>query len=339
MNASLRSLVLAAAAMACLAGSSALAQERPRPAEPLRGPQVEENRPRYGEERFTQPGRPGPWGPGAGGGAGGMMLQRGVPHPEFMSIVWMLRDEEAPRGLRLTREQERKIAELDEQFQQAAREHSQKLRELARAAREEQPEAEAQQRDDGEQRPDGRRRITESDRERIEQLRESMPRPADTQTKIYAQLSEIQRSFVEDELAERRRAAERQREQEMMRRFREWREAGGQPGQGPFGRGGFGGPEAQAQRERMGRVMQGLSQLTPEEREQILARVEQEVERRLAARGETIGEGRGFQRWRGMRQGEPAGEGRDGARREGGENEPARRFRRPPQQRDPEPRR
>lgn len=273
--------IAATAALAMVAGS-ALAQGQPARERPMRGPAVEQNRPEQVEGRFSEPmmGRPGQ--PGQPGGMG----QRPVPHNEFMSVVWMLRDPEAPRGLRMAIEQEERISEIDRKHQEAVRKYQEELRELVRAERPERParpqEGDA---DQGEERPQVRR-LTEAERDRLEQMRANMPRPADAQTRIFAELTDMQRAFVQEELDERRRIAER----DMMRRRMEAQRGEQPPGrEGPgAGRmGQFGGPEMAAQRERLGRVMQNLQRIPQAEREQLLARLDAELERLVIQHGGT----------------------------------------------------
>jgi hypothetical protein len=284
-----------AVATLVLVAGSVLAQGQPerggRPERPMGGPAVERSRPAQVEERFSQP-------MGPGGREAGMGQRVTVPHPEFMAVVWMLSDQEAPEALRLNGEQEKKIAELDREFQDASRAHSQRVRELARpnadaaapttdARRGETPARRGADGADGERpgRPDAappapgpeRRRLSEEDRERIEQLRQSAPRPAEAQAKIYAQLTDTQRIFVQEEIEDRRRVLERQRDEEMMRRRAAMRDGGGMEGRG--------GPEAMAQRQRVGRIFQRLQQMPPEERDRIMIRLEQELDRRAKELG------------------------------------------------------
>lgn len=295
------SLGILAASLALVAGS-AMAQGGPE--RPMRGPAVEQNRPPQVEGRFAEP-----WSPMG-------MAERPVPHSEFMSVIRMLRDPEAPQNLRLNGEQEQNIMAIDREFQRATREHMEKVREVAglqgegrgeggrrdgrgpaggegpgeRTGRPTPPPAERDR--EGAERPTPRR-LTEAERERMEELRRKAPRPVEAQTKIWNELTDVQQAFVTDELEERRRIAERRRDEEMMRRRTEMRERMEEGGD----RRGFRSPEAQAQRQRLGRAIQQLQQLPPEERERIFNILEQELAKATAAHPPQPGEGQGMRGW------------------------------------------
>jgi hypothetical protein len=318
-----------AVATVLLVAGSVLAQGQPgggagRPERPMGGPPVGQ-RPSQVEERFTQP----------MGGARPQQGQRAIPHAEFMAVVWMLSDQDAPTALRLNGEQEKNIAAIDREFQDASRAHAQRLRELARPDAEVTPPArgEAPRRGTGDgaggagggagggeggaARPDGqpqRRRLSEDDRERIEQLRMSAPRPAEAHTKIFAELTETQRIFVQEEIEDRRRMLERQRDEEMARRRLAMRD-GGMGGEGMGGN-----PDAAAQqRQRVGRIFMRLQQMPPEERDRLIARLEQDLERRARELGlEDLPE----QGWGWGQGGRPQGGRRGPAGGEGGNDAP-----------------
>lgn len=267
----IRSLTIACATIAIIAGSAAAQGQRggEQRERPMRGPVVQEE----GRTVEGQPQR----------GAVRVIAreaERPLTHQEFMSVIWMLGDDEAPRGLRLTAEQAEAITRLDRDFQQRMREHQEQIRELSSALRE--AVAERRERAEGDSDAEGAdrpapRRVTEAERERMQQLRMSMPRPAETHARIRAELNETQLAFLDDELEERRQIAQARRQEEAARRAEQRERMMAEA------RERFNTPEAREQRQRIGQVMRNIQQLPPEERERILQILEQEVERSLAA--------------------------------------------------------
>lgn len=268
----------------------ALAQSRPMPEPPLAGPRVREQRVPGVEQGFSEGRRE----------AGPARREMMIPHRVFMQIIGALRgdgEHPAPEELRLTPEQDRRIAEIDREFRDRAREFA------GRDRGDEPPAARRRERgpaDGGA--PAGRPGEPMDERAappagpglrgRIEAFRRDGPSPADAQTRIYAELDDRQREFVRHRLGEfREQMEERFGEAYLERRLRQ---RGATPPPSPdrpgADRPGPGGPEMARPgegpeglpRERVRRIIEKLSQLPPEERERILARVEAALDQRLS---------------------------------------------------------
>lgn len=289
-------------AVLAIAALTAAAAGQPRPAEqpdPLSGPKVR--------------GRDVPGVEGRFGGepAGPQRARRALPVRVFEEALGALRGPEAPADLRLSVEQEERVDALLEDYRARVRAYLREHRgELGGAARE--PlrralrEGRAPRRRGGPDAPamepgrpmEGEERA----RERLAELRQNMPRFDDWQVKVWAELRQDQRKAVESRMEEmRRQIRERMGEEYVQRRVRaregepaarqDARPARPQPAQvdgmrGPAGPAGEGAPPAARQRVR--RIVEQLAQLPPEEREQILSRLEEELTRRMQRR-----EGRG----------------------------------------------
>jgi len=213
--------------------------------QPLAGPPVRNERPAHLQDRFTE-GRMDGRGP---------MVERPIPMRAYLGIIAKMRGEEAPEAIRLTEAQERAVAAVIEEFRAASR-----------AA---QPRPRVEPRRQGEDAPPPPPPA---------EARRPAPRPQDFQVKIWAALNEPQQAFLEKEIAALRAQADKEMGEAYVQRELA-RRRGAQPAAAPQPA-----PEpAPAARERIRRIAERLQQLPPEEREQILRRLEQELDRRLQA--------------------------------------------------------
>lgn len=268
---------------------AALAQSRPGPEAPLAGPRVREQRVPGMEQGFSEGRREA--GPGR--------RDMATPHRVFMQMIGALRGEgehPAPEELRLTPQQDRRIGEIDREFRERAREFA------ARERGDEPPGARRRERGpvDGGDRAGRPAEPTDAPpadrgelRRRVEEVRRDGPSPADAQTRMYAELNDRQREFVKHRLGEfRARMEDRFGEAYLERQLRQRGAMPERPGadrpdmdRAPGRLGGEG--AAGLPRERVRRIIEKLSQLPPEERERILARVEAALDQRLSEpRGE-----------------------------------------------------
>lgn len=212
---------------------------------------------------------------------------RGLPMPEYRRILDGMSGPEAPANIQLSQDQLAKIEGFRAEFEKAAEDARARLRGM------------------GGERPS---------REEIEQIRASMPRPADLQTKVWSILTPAQQEHVRAQTEKVRAELEQRRGEQMLRRQQMQRQ-GGEPGMervpmGPggegrgegrgFGPGGAGGLGAMmgdpAQRERFMRLMGRMRDLSPEQRDRVMQALERAVERELGpapAGGEPQGQGRG----------------------------------------------
>lgn len=225
---------------------AAWAQERP-----LSGPPVKEDRPaglggQFGEGRVD---RRGP------------MTER-TPIRVYQQAIAKLRGEDAPADLRLTEEQDKQVKEIEQEFRAAARQAAERTR-----------------RDGGQRRRPAEGGEDAMNPAQMEDARRAAPRPEDAAVKIYAVLTEKQKAFVEADVQKQREAIERKRSEEYIKREMAKNDGQPKPDVRPAVR-----PAAPAAepRERFRRLMERIQQLPPEEREQLLQRLEQEIERRTA---------------------------------------------------------
>ncbi|MFM9997132.1 MAG: hypothetical protein ACKVU4_15190 [Phycisphaerales bacterium] len=297
------------------AAMPAAAQQERRPEPPLSGPRVREQRIPGVEQGFSEGRRE------AGPGRREMV----IPHRVFMQAIGALRgdgEHAADESLRLTPEQDDKIAALDREFRESMRAFTEQSRgeqpEAGRRARRapgdagapsEMPADRVRERvDRPEGGPDGAP-SPERRRERLDAMRENAPRPTDTHTKMFAVLDQPQRAFVKERVdAWRKQTEERMGEEYMQRRLRERQPEGAppqgqprpgagrpgadrpgadRPGQGRPGADRPGAPDqdqpgAAPQRDRVRRLIERLGQLPPEERERILSRIEAALDQRLS---------------------------------------------------------
>lgn len=223
-----------------------LAQERPA----LGGPEVKETRIPGVEQGFTE---------------GRRRDSAEIPQRVFLSALGKLRAAEAPPEVRLSDAQEAALREIEKEYRETARRVEERVRQAQRDRAGEEPMG-----DEGEQR-----------RRRLEELRREAPRPLEWQTRIYAELTEAQREFVKAELQVWREQMEKRRQEEYMQRRLRERGADAPGAPAPAARDAA--PEG---RERLRRVAELLMQLPPEERERILARLEEELGKRVRERAQ-----------------------------------------------------
>jgi hypothetical protein len=175
---------------------------------------------------------------------------------EYMEAINTLRGDKAPANLRLSAEQDQKLQAIAADF----RKEMEAFREKARS-------------EGMDARAGGAKPERDANRARMEELRGEMPKPADYQTKAFAVLNADQQKHVQAEIEKLREGMEKRRGEEMMKR-----REGGQPG-GP-GPGGPGGARDEgAQRERVQKIMEKLRSLSPEERDRVLSRLEEQLQR------------------------------------------------------------
>ena len=235
---------LAAGLLALSGTCAAQAQEAP-----LSGPPVKTKRPPELEDRFSE-------GKADNRGA---LAERAVPMRAYMAAIQKLRGDAAPEGLRLSPDQEKRLAAIADDFRKASRDASTK----AGAA------------------PNGEKQ----DQAEMQEMRRNLPRPLEYQTKMWAVLTEPQQKFMQEEVKRVREGMEAERDQQYMKqqveKLRKERQAAESAGKAPPPVPGGIPPEG---RERARRIMERLQQLPPEEREQLLRRLEQELDRRVNER-------------------------------------------------------
>ncbi|MEX2217379.1 MAG: secretin N-terminal domain-containing protein [Phycisphaerales bacterium] len=286
-----RRLLAGLSAAWLLAGAgSALAQEKEKEAPPLQGPKVNTNRPPELEDRFIP-------------GSGGRMREAALRMPAYMEVIGKLRADDTPAELRLTEEQQKKIEDIGAEYRRAQREGN--------AARPQQrpnrrPEGDRPQ---GEPAPEGEMMDQAMERERAEARRRNQPNVLGYQGRIWAVLSEPQQTFVKGELEKAREEMEKRRGEEYMQRemerIKKENEARSQPqsarpapavspkpeGAPPAAPRPIAGVPAET-RERVQRIMDKLRQMEPEERDRLLRRIEEELDRRDARPEAAAGDAR-----------------------------------------------
>lgn len=240
---------------------SALGQEAPaRPEEqpPLQGPRVVEQRAPHVRDQYSE-----------GNRQGRMGVQ--IPMRAYSDVINKLRGDKAIADLKLSDEQESRVSAIEQEFREATRVYAQQTREQRGQQRRGQ---------NGEDRPM---------REMVQDAMRNGPRPGDYQTKIWAVLNEKQQAFVKVELDKVRDELQKRRSDEAMQRRMEQRQPqqAGQPArpnaQAPANsdqRPAAGEGDARPLRERGLRLIRRIAQLPPEQRDQLLARIEAELDRR-----------------------------------------------------------
>jgi hypothetical protein len=236
-----------------MAAGGALGQDAP-----LKGPPVKQDRPAGLGGQFSE-GKEDRKGP---------MTER-VPMRIYAEAIDKLRGESAPEGLRLSEQQNLQIRQIEANFRNTMQEYVRRTRE-ENAAKGKPAGQEADQ------------MTEETRRARAQELVRNAPNPTDAQVKVYALLSPEQQKFVQAEVAKAQGEMEKRRSEEYAQRLLKKKQGdGAKP------------PEAQAPaapdatlnlgpegRERARRIIERLQQLPPEEREQILRRLEAELDRR-----------------------------------------------------------
>jgi hypothetical protein len=230
--------------------SGALGQDAP-----LKGPTVTQDRPAGLGAQFAE-GKEDRKGP----------MNERIPMRVYAQAVEKLRGDEVPEGLRLTADQDAKIHAIESEFRAT-------MQEYMRNAREQQ----------GANAKGGDGASEEQRRQRTQELMRNAPDPTSAQVKVYALLSPDQKKFVEAEVAKSQQELSKRRADEYAQRLLQRRKGEGKPGKRAVEAAG---PEL---RERAQRVVDRIQQLPPEEREQVLRRLEEELDRRAAARGDAPG--------------------------------------------------
>ncbi len=248
----LRLGILLAAAGLAAAGAPALAQSRSdKPAEPpLKGPPVRNNRPPALEDRLTE---------------GRARQAGGAPLRELNAILGKLRADDAPAKIRLTDDQDAKIKAIQDEFraQQRAFEGQRRgeMPDRPNRARPKRPQGENDGAEGG-----------------MEMRGDAPPRPRDVMTRIHAVLTEPQKEFVDAELETLRAANEKKRAEEYVKRRME--ERGDSPA-----------PSADRPApERLRLIAERLRELPPEQRERLLRKFEEDLDKaENAGRGKDAG--------------------------------------------------
>jgi len=238
-------------------GQDAPARKDDRP--PLQGPAVQQNRPPHLDDQFGD------------GMKGGKENRREpmIPMRAYAEVIGKLRGDKAPEGLRLTEEQEHKVGAIEQEFREAAKEFAQRMREERGSNGP--PPAAGEKGKNGDQGPR---------REMAQEMMKNGPKPGDYQTKVWAVLNEKQQAFVKTELDKVRDELQKKRGEEMMqRRINEKRGVKGdaQDQKNVQPTTSENGPPI---RERAQRIMRRMAQLPAEDRERILKRLEEELDRR-----------------------------------------------------------
>jgi hypothetical protein len=186
-----------------------------------------------------------------------------IPMRSYAEIIDKLRGDQAPAGLGLSDEQDHKIGAIEQEFREAAKEFAQKMRQERGAQGAPPPDEKAGK---GE-RPR---------REMAQEMMKNGPKPGDYQTRIWATLNEKQQVFVKTELDKVREDLQKKRGEEMMNRRLEQKKGDKGAAKPAEGRPG----EASPVRERAQRIMRRMAQLPPEDRDRLLKRLEEELDRR-----------------------------------------------------------
>lgn len=272
---------------------------------------------------------------GAGAEGQGKDRVREVPHVAWMRALNQTIGDGAPEGVRATPEQRAEIMALNDDFMKAQRDfmmqHKDELQQLRRktgeygqaggpggpgAGRPKPPTDEAMQGGEGMSETDAQQR--EQAMVRLRDLREAGPRPADVQKQIFALLTPDQQKAFEVNIA---KVKAEMSDMEMQKRLpmeakRVRERIGGPASEVPQKFGGEA-PKKNPERnaggdispEQRDRVMALLARLTPEQREALIARMEERMAAEAAGRGPDAGtppaDGQGQQRRRLRNGGNP----------------------------------
>jgi hypothetical protein len=237
-----------------LMAGSALGQEAPAPAQPpLQGPRVQEKRAPHVQDDFSD---------GMKGREGRMGAQ--IPMRAYSEVIGKLRGDNASDDLRLSEDQEQKLGAIEKEYREATRAYAQERREKS---------GEPTRRTDGRAPADAPQRPR---REAAQDMMRNGPKPGDYQTRIWAILNEKQQAHVKVELDKVREELQKRRGEEMMQRRIE-QQRGVKPEAAP------GRPGAEPERpirDRVQRLMRRMAQLPEAERDQLIKRLEAEMDRR-----------------------------------------------------------
>lgn len=252
--------LLALVGAVTIAAGAAMGQDAP-----LKGPPVKQERPAGLGGQFSE-GKDDRKGP---------MSER-VPMRIYAEAIEKLRGEGTPEGLRLSPEQNLEIRQIEMNFRNTMQEYTRRAK------------ADGAGKNKAAGGQDGDQMTEESRRARAQELMRNAPNPTDAQVKVYAILNAEQRKFVDAEVARAQGEMEKRRTEEyMQRQLKKQQGENGKPNEarkpGPPDQPGPATPEA---RERARRIMERLQQLPPEEREQLLRRLEEELDRRVGGEGQ-----------------------------------------------------
>jgi hypothetical protein len=258
-----------ALAVLALAAGQALAQDS-KTDNPLAGPPVKQARPPMFEE-----------GMGAKEGKD-RMGQQGIPAREFARIIDTLRGDQVAPSLRLSAEQSDSIRQIESDFRRQVREFEQKAR--AQEQKQRSASGPADGKDGGAPAaPNAAKRRANA--ARLEEFRRSGPKPAEAQARIWAVLTEPQQRFVQGEVDKVQKEIDDRRSDAYMQRELQKRKAKDAAPAGPAARParpGAPGERSAAdapQRERFRRIIEKLQRLSPQEREEVLRKLEADLER------------------------------------------------------------
>lgn len=231
---------------------------------PLQGPTVKQNRPPHQTDDFTDGMK------GGKDGRYGLM----IPMRSYAEIIDKLRGDHAPEALRLSEKQEHDIGAIEQEFREASKEFAQKMRQERASQGQPKPDQPKGEPGDKADRPR---------RELMQEMGKNGPKPGDYQTRIWAALNEKQQTFVKGELDTVREELQKKRGEEAMARRIEQRkgEKDAAPGQPQVRRPADGAnTDATPIRERAQKLIRRLAQLPAEDRDRIMKRLEEELDRR-----------------------------------------------------------
>ncbi|MBS0190911.1 MAG: hypothetical protein U0573_03325 [Phycisphaerales bacterium] len=275
--------LLTAAAMLLIAGTC-LAQA-PASEPVLQGPKVKDG---------GVPGVRRPFGDGQSTDLKQRLADRPLPQMEFMRALGALRDESTPENLRLTDEQQKQIRAINQQFEQSMRDfreqHKGEFEEMrgqfgdrGRPPRRPggpdgapgEPQAGKGQPGDGDQMmpppPAGEGKPDGAARQKFEELRAQAPSPKDAQAKIFAVLTDAQKPLVQERLESIKkdmaeRALSPKAHEEVRRRLAKQNGEGGLRQFNPD--------------NLPPKLKERFESMTPEEREQAIARFRERAQNR-----------------------------------------------------------
>ncbi len=251
-----------------MVASGALGQDAP-----LKGPAIKEERPAGLGSQFAE-GKTDRKGP----------MNERVPMRIYAQAIDKLRGEGAPEGLRLTPQQDEQVQKIEKDFRESMQEFARRRNRNADGQSQEPMTEEAR-------------------RARMQELLRNGQNPADAQVRVYAILTADQRKFVEAEVAKAQSELEKRRTEEYAQRLLKKRQGdaakptdtpGAKPTDKPTDKPAAADqaperPLAPEGRERARRLIERLQQLPPEERDQIMRRIEEELDRRAANPGRARG--------------------------------------------------
>lgn len=272
------------AALVLVAGAPALAQQSPAKEPPLKGPAVKDG---------GVPGQQRKFSGGAGGDRKDRVSQQ-VPAVAYMRALHVLRGDKADQALRLTPEQEDQIKTAEREYRDQVDAYRTAHAEEIKALREQLPARERRRVDEllrapgrpAEQRPKDAKpadrparddapmmdepmqeqdaAAIEAARNRLREIAEGAPKPADTQARVYSVLTPPQREVFNTELERIRKELQNRRP--------------GQQGGKPAGKPGE--PAALDDSRIPERIRERLKDATPEERERILKELQERQRQR-----------------------------------------------------------